>query len=124
MPIYTYACDSCGAEIERRQSFSDPPLTVCESCGQALRRVLHPVGVIFKCSGFYNTDYKNASGKNGKTDAESTESKPAETAAKKASGGDAAKPAEKSGDKAASTAPASSRPASSTSSAPAPNSSK
>jgi putative FmdB family regulatory protein len=124
LPIYTYACDSCGAEIERRQSFSDPPLTVCESCGNALRRVLHPVGVIFKGSGFYNTDYKNASGKNGKKDAESTESKPAETAATKASGGEAAKPTGKSGDKAPSTPSTSSSPASSTSSAPAPNSSK
>lgn len=66
MPIYTYACRACGAELERRQSFSDAPLTVCESCGSALYRVLHPVGVIFKGSGFYNTDYKKTTG-NGAT---------------------------------------------------------
>jgi putative FmdB family regulatory protein len=75
LPIYTYACTACDAEIERRQSFSDPPLTTCESCGGSLRKVLHPAGVIFKGSGFYNTDYKkssNGSGANGtesKTDA-------------------------------------------------------
>ena len=70
MPIYTYACNTCGAELERRQSFTEPPLTVCESCGGALRKVLHPVGVIFKGSGFYNTDYKKTSGNgsNGSSD--------------------------------------------------------
>ena len=62
MPIYTYTCNTCGAELERRQSFTEPPLTVCESCGGALRKVLHPVGVIFKGSGFYNTDYKKTAG--------------------------------------------------------------
>ena len=67
MPLYTYACKSCEAEIERRQSFSDAPLTTCESCGGELRRVLHPVGVIFKGSGFYNTDYKRTG--NGSKDA-------------------------------------------------------
>jgi putative FmdB family regulatory protein len=58
LPIYTYQCDACRAELEKRQSFSDDPLTVCESCGGRLRRVLHPVGIIFKGSGFHNTDYK------------------------------------------------------------------
>lgn len=60
MPVYTYACTSCGADIERRQSFSDAPLTICEVCGGKLRRVLHPVGVIFKGSGFYNTDNRKS----------------------------------------------------------------
>jgi putative FmdB family regulatory protein len=61
LPIYTYQCAGCDGEVERRQSFSDAPLTICESCGGSLRRVLHPVGVIFKGSGFYNTDYKKSS---------------------------------------------------------------
>jgi putative FmdB family regulatory protein len=70
LPIYTYACNACGAEVERRQSFTEAPLTICESCGGALRRLLHPVGVIFKGSGFYNTDYKKVSGNgsNGSSD--------------------------------------------------------
>src|SRR5437763_2988443 len=62
LPTYTYACNACGAEVERRQSFTEAPLTVCESCGGALRRVLHPVGVIFKGSGFYKTDIKKTTG--------------------------------------------------------------
>jgi putative FmdB family regulatory protein len=88
VPVYTYACTACGQEIERRQSFSDAPLTTCESCGGALRRVLHPVGVIFKGSGFYNTDYKKAGNgssttgagdKDKKEKTEGADSKPAET---------------------------------------------
>jgi putative FmdB family regulatory protein len=58
LPIYTYRCHACGGQLEIRQSFSEPALTTCELCGGALRKVLHPVSVIFKGSGFYNTDYR------------------------------------------------------------------
>jgi putative FmdB family regulatory protein len=58
LPIYTYQCQACGTALERRQSFSDAPLTTCEACGGALRKMLHPVGIVFKGSGFYNTDYR------------------------------------------------------------------
>jgi putative FmdB family regulatory protein len=68
LPIYTYACNSCGMELERRQGFSDPALTDCESCGGPLRKVLHPVGVIFKGSGFYNTDYRKAASNGSKSE--------------------------------------------------------
>ncbi|MEA2641389.1 MAG: hypothetical protein QOF51_2783 [Chloroflexota bacterium] len=60
MPTYVYRCQQCGAEIERRQSFTDDPLTECESCHGELRRVLQPVAVFFKGSGFYSTDYRNS----------------------------------------------------------------
>ena len=57
MPTYQYACDSCGASAEVRQSFSDDPLSDCPECGSAgLRRVIFPAGVIFKGSGWYKTD--------------------------------------------------------------------
>ena len=59
MPIYTYACSACGQQIEKRQSFSDAPLTTCEACGGELRKVIHPVGIVFKGSGFYVTDSRN-----------------------------------------------------------------
>jgi putative FmdB family regulatory protein len=69
MPIYVYRCADCKAETETRQSFSDAPLTTCETCGGAVRRVLQPAGVIFKGSGFYSTDYRNgASAKKSTTD--------------------------------------------------------
>jgi putative FmdB family regulatory protein len=59
MPIYVYRCADCDAETEKRQGFSDAPLSTCEDCGGRLRRVLQPAGVIFKGSGFYSTDYRN-----------------------------------------------------------------
>jgi putative FmdB family regulatory protein len=80
LPIYTYACSTCGVELERRQSFSDPPLTVCESCGGALRKLLYPVGLIFKGSGFYNTDYKKLSDNGSKSDTDGAAEKPKEGA--------------------------------------------
>lgn len=56
MPTYEYACTSCGRHLEIVQSFSDEALEVCEECGGKLRRVFHPVGVLFKGSGFYRND--------------------------------------------------------------------
>ncbi|MGH3471991.1 MAG: FmdB family zinc ribbon protein [Nocardioidaceae bacterium] len=56
MPIYEYACTACGNDLEMRQSFTDASLTVCPVCGGALRKVLSPVGVVFKGSGFYRND--------------------------------------------------------------------
>jgi putative FmdB family regulatory protein len=61
LPTYTYTCTSCNDLIERRQSFSDPPLTTCEQCGGSLRKVFHPVGIVFKGSGWYVTDSRSAS---------------------------------------------------------------
>jgi putative FmdB family regulatory protein len=61
MPIYGYHCGPCGQEFEVLQSMSDAPLTDCPQCGGELRKLLYPVGVQFKGSGFYSTDYKNRS---------------------------------------------------------------
>jgi putative FmdB family regulatory protein len=58
MPIYEYACTSCGERTEARQSFSDPPLEECPYCGGKLRKLYSPVGIVFKGSGFYSTDAK------------------------------------------------------------------
>ncbi len=61
MPIYEYQCDDCGASFEVMQKMSDDPLEVCERCGGRLRKVLHPVAIHFKGSGFYTTDYGRSS---------------------------------------------------------------
>jgi putative FmdB family regulatory protein len=71
VPIYVYRCDGCGTVTERRQGFGDAPLTTCDGCGGALRRVLQPVGVIFKGSGFYATDYGRSNGSASSADASS-----------------------------------------------------
>jgi putative FmdB family regulatory protein len=65
MPTYSYACTACGHAFDIRQSFTDDALTVCPECGEVtLRKVIHPVGITFKGSGFYKTDSR-ASGKGG-----------------------------------------------------------
>jgi putative FmdB family regulatory protein len=61
MPIYLYECDSCGVRFERLQRMSDDPLTECPECDGQVHRVIQPVGVIFKGSGFYITDNRQVS---------------------------------------------------------------
>lgn len=56
MPTYEYECTACGQHIEVFQRFSEDPLTTCGVCGGNLRKVFHPVGIVFKGSGFYATD--------------------------------------------------------------------
>jgi putative FmdB family regulatory protein len=57
VPIYEYKCPQ-GHVFELFQRMSDPPPAACEICGQApVERVLYPVAVHFKGSGFYSTDY-------------------------------------------------------------------
>ena len=60
MPTYVYACDSCGTQFERFQSFKDEPLRTCPSCAGAVRRVFQPVGIVFKGSGWYITDSRKS----------------------------------------------------------------
>ena len=63
MPVYAYRCESCGVHFERQQSFNDPPLKRCPECNKnTLRKVIGPVGVVFKGSGFYSTDHRSTSG--------------------------------------------------------------
>ena len=63
MPIYEYRCPN-GHLFELFQRMSDPPPDKCEVCGEApLERVLYPVAVHYKGSGFYTTDYGRGSGK-------------------------------------------------------------
>jgi putative FmdB family regulatory protein len=61
MPNYEYECNSCGIHFDRLQHFKDDPLKECPECGGAVHRVLQPVGIIFKGSGFYVTDHNKAS---------------------------------------------------------------
>ncbi len=61
MPIYEYECEQCGVRFEKTQRFSDPVLTECPECNGHVHRVMQPVGIIFKGSGFYVTDNKGKS---------------------------------------------------------------
>ena len=61
MPVYEYQCESCTIRFEKRQRFSDEPVTECPECGGMVHKVIQPVGVIFKGSGFYVTDNRGKS---------------------------------------------------------------
>src|ERR1700724_2263232 len=60
MPIYGYRCEQCGHELEVLQSMKDEPLRVCPNCMGPLHKMIYPVGIVFKGSGYYTTDYKSA----------------------------------------------------------------
>lgn len=86
MPIYDYRCDECGVSFEVLQRMSDDPLVACEECGGKLRKVLHPVAIHFKGSGFYSTDYGKGSGpRPGGSETTSEDGSPAATDTDKAS---------------------------------------
>lgn len=61
MPTYDYVCKDCGYQFEAFQKMSDEPLSVCPQCnGEVKRKIGAGLSPIFKGSGFYVTDYKNA----------------------------------------------------------------
>ncbi|MEX0972109.1 MAG: FmdB family zinc ribbon protein [Solirubrobacterales bacterium] len=94
MPIYEYKCAK-GHVFDVIQRMADEPLTECQECGAPAERVLHPVAIHFKGSGFHNTDYaKKKTGSNGSSsegskdssdskssDSKSSDSKPSDSKA-------------------------------------------
>jgi putative FmdB family regulatory protein len=63
MPTYDYECDACGHEFELFQSISEPVRRKCPDCSKLKLRRLFGTGaaVVFKGSGFYQTDYRSES---------------------------------------------------------------
>jgi putative FmdB family regulatory protein len=76
MPTYSYHCESCGHDFEAVQRFADEPLRECPQCGGAIRRVIQPVGVVFKGSGWYITDSRAKSAESGDSAEKSTKKTP------------------------------------------------
>ena len=61
MPTYEYECRRCGHHFEKFQSIMAAPVKTCPKCrGRVARVVSGGAGIIFKGSGFYQTDYKKA----------------------------------------------------------------
>jgi putative FmdB family regulatory protein len=86
MPIYEYRCQN-DHRFEVLQKFADEPVSECEVCGAPATRVLHPVAIHFKGSGFYSTDYGRGKKAASDAKAESTgDSKPAKEKSDKGSG--------------------------------------
>jgi len=74
MPLYAYKCAN-GHVFDVIQKMSDESLSECQECGAPAERVLHPVAIHFKGSGFHNTDYgKKKTGTNGSSEGSSSES--------------------------------------------------
>lgn len=95
MPTYGYQCTQCGHEFQVFQKMSDDPIRICPTCSGEVKRLLYPVGIVFKGSGWYVNDSRapekgegestEKSDKPTETKSEETkpaESKPAETSAK------------------------------------------
>jgi putative FmdB family regulatory protein len=65
MPIYEYACNDCGHELEVLQRMSDDPLVDCPSCGEpALKKRISAAGFRLGGSGWYETDFKSGNRRN------------------------------------------------------------
>jgi putative FmdB family regulatory protein len=89
VPTYSYACTECGDRFDAVQAFSDNALTTCAKCNGRLRKLFGNVGVVFKGSGFYRNDSRDAakssasssssSSSNGSAGSESTSSSSTET---------------------------------------------
>ncbi len=74
MPIYEYRCTDCGFQEEYLQKVSEPPMTVCPTCGkETFMKLLSAAGFQLKGSGWYATDFKGSGAKpaHGKTEAKS-----------------------------------------------------
>lgn len=87
MPTYSYRCTECSNAFDIHQAFTDDTLTVCPTCGGALRKIFSPVGVTFSGSGFYRTDSRapaKSEGSSGTSSDSGSSSAPAAATAPKA----------------------------------------
>jgi putative FmdB family regulatory protein len=110
MPTYEYVCDACGHSFDELQGFSEEPLKKCPKCGKNKLRRLFGTGaaVLFKGSGFYETDYRSDSYKEAQKK-ESEATKPATSDSSKASSTEGTKSS--TADSASSTSSESAKPA-------------
>jgi len=61
MPHYDYECHACNTIFEKFQSMTEKPIKVCPKCGGSVRRLIGAgAGILFKGSGFYQTDYRSS----------------------------------------------------------------
>lgn len=105
MPIYEYKCEE-GHVFDTMQRMSDNPLTACIECGAPVKKLMQPVGISFKGSGFYSTDYSSgkanaASSSDGSSNGSSSENSSSGDSSnggssEKSSGADSAKSASNS----------------------------
>jgi putative FmdB family regulatory protein len=93
MPTYGYRCGSCGNEFEVLQKISDPPLKTCPKCAGKLHKMVYAAGIIYKGSGYYNTDYKSGSKGSDKSSEKGSEKAESNGSGSSSEGSGDAKPA-------------------------------
>ena len=94
MPTYDYQCTACGYEFEHFQSISSPVKRKCPECGlPKLKRLIGPgAAVVFKGSGFYQTDYRSESYKKRAAEDNKSQSSSSDTGSAKKKDSGAPKP--------------------------------
>ena len=104
MPTYVYRCAKCGEDLEVYQTFSEEPLKRHAADGGKLTKVLSPVGIVLKGSGFYKNDSGSGSrnqkreesssnGDSSSPDSKSSESKGSDSKDSGSGSGESSKPA-------------------------------
>jgi putative FmdB family regulatory protein len=119
VPIYEYVCNSCRHQFEVKQSINDPPLSVCDRCGNSVTKVISAPAIMFKGTGWYVTDYSNKLKEPGQTQSPSangsqdskTEAKPSSSPASSDGAGSASSPPSPSSNSSTATTDSSSKPA-------------
>jgi putative FmdB family regulatory protein len=103
VPTYEYQCDQCGRTFEVWQRITAEPLTRCEACGGALRRLLSPAPFILKGEGWYVTDYPSEARKKAMSSDKGGEKTPAASSEKSSTGASGDTPSKSASDAGAST---------------------
>jgi putative FmdB family regulatory protein len=85
VPTYSYTCTECDNKFDMVQAFSDDALTECPSCDGRLRKLFGKVGVVFKGSGFYRTDSREAAKASSNGSSTSSESSSTSSSSEKKS---------------------------------------
>jgi putative FmdB family regulatory protein len=85
VPTYSYACTECDNKFDLAQAFSDDALTECPKCDGRLRKLFGKVGVVFKGSGFYRTDSREAAKSTANGSSKSSESSGSSSSSEKKS---------------------------------------
>jgi len=110
MPIYCYKCCECGNKIEVIQKVGDTAVQECNECSGTMEKIISPVSVIFKGSGFHKNDYKSEGRRREEKPVDSSTDVSADASADKSGDASADKSgdtsADKSGDTSADASPA------------------
>ena len=113
MPLYEYECEAQHHRFELIRKFSDPPITVCPTCGSPVYKLMSAPAFQLKGTGWYITDYAKKDGGSGPTSKSESKDKETSASSEKSDKSDKTEKTEKAekGDKAEAAAKSESSPA-------------